>query len=67
MEQYEALVKAIPAVNAELLKDGTVVADPEGDGPEPEEAAVAAKKPTKKQPPPAKKANIEATSDEASD
>ncbi|KAJ9156451.1 hypothetical protein NKR23_g1365 [Pleurostoma richardsiae] len=58
VDQYQSLLKAIPAINAELRKAGHNVDDLNADS-----AQEVVSKPAKK----AKKANIEATSDEESD
>lgn len=66
VDQYKAFLKAIPAINAELQRDGhkidkIEVADiPDAD----EEPRPTKSKPSKK---PSKKSNIEATSDEESE
>ncbi|TPX15740.1 uncharacterized protein E0L32_000074 [Thyridium curvatum] len=65
IEQYKALLKAIPAINAELRSQGQPVDDVAAG----EEGAEAAEKLPKKKKAksPVKKANIEATSDEDSE
>ncbi|KAM0418844.1 hypothetical protein ACHAPT_012209 [Fusarium lateritium] len=60
VEQYNALVKAIPAINAALRAQGQEVEDPEDEA---ETALVPVSKP-KKERKRSPKANIEATSDE---
>jgi hypothetical protein len=74
LDQYKALVRAIPDINAELQRDGVAVNDAEddaggeaagggGEGPSVALAAAAPRKDKAKAP---KKSNIEATSDEDS-
>lgn len=63
--QYEALVKAMPAISEKLRAMGHDVEDVEEDGGAP--TAVEAPKPAAKDKSRAKKSNIEATSDEESD
>lgn len=64
MEQYQALVRAIPAINAALAKLGHTVSDVEPQEIPPEVSKKASSSKEKK----AKaKANIEATSDEEED
>lgn len=72
LDQYKALIRAIPDINAELAKDGVAVSDAEDDddaeagdggGVSVKLAAAAPKKDKAKA---AKKSNIEATSDEDS-
>lgn len=60
VEQYNALVKAIPAINAALRAQGEKVEEPEDEA---ESALVPVSKP-KKERKRSPKANIEATSDE---
>lgn len=64
IEQYKALLKAIPAINSELRSQGQEIDDGAA-GEDGEEAAE--KLPKKKSKSPVKKANIEATSDEDSE
>ncbi|KAK2026670.1 transcriptional Coactivator p15 [Colletotrichum zoysiae] len=63
--QYEALVKAIPAISEKLRAMGHDVEDVEEDGGAP--TAVESQKKPAKETTKAKKANIEATSDEGSE
>ncbi|KAL1901985.1 hypothetical protein Sste5346_001691 [Sporothrix stenoceras] len=72
LDQYKALVRAIPDINAELAKDGVAISDAEdddaaagdaGEGPSVALPVAAPKKEKAKAP---KKSNIEATSDEDS-
>ncbi|KAK1985161.1 transcriptional Coactivator p15 [Colletotrichum cereale] len=64
--QYEALVKAIPAISEKLRAMGHDVEDAEEDGGAPTTVVESQKKPTKEKAK-AKKSNIEATSDEGSE
>lgn len=73
LDQYKALIRAIPDINAELQKDGVAVSDADddsdaaagnaGEGPSVALAVAAPRKDKAKAP---KKSNIEATSDEDS-
>ncbi|KAI1840628.1 hypothetical protein JX265_004517 [Neoarthrinium moseri] len=65
LEQYNALLKAIPAINAHLASQGLEVADIPSSGPSASSSSAVEKAaPREKK---AKRANIEATSDEDED
>lgn len=73
LDQYKALIRAIPDINAELAKDGVAISDAEDDGGGDAagegagaSVALAAAAPKKEKSKAPKKSNIEATSDEDS-
>lgn len=63
LEQYNTLLKAIPAINAELASQGLAVAGAPSGAP----ASATTNKSTTEDRRKAKKSNIEATSDEEED
>ncbi len=66
VDQYQALLKAIPAINAQLREAGIAADDPESAGPS-EEGKLKPKLKAQHTAKSAKKSNIEATSDEDSE
>jgi hypothetical protein len=62
IEQYQALLKAVPAINAALLQQGVATEEVDLDGEDKLSSVVKTKKKATKS-----KANIEATSDEESE
>ncbi|RWA03446.1 hypothetical protein EKO27_g11658 [Xylaria grammica] len=64
LEQYNALLKAVPQLNAELQSKGLDVSDSFSKAPEASASKSSTKSPSKEQKRKEKKMNIEATSDE---
>jgi hypothetical protein len=62
VEQYQALLKAVPAINSALLQQGVAIDEVDLDGEDKLSSVVKTKKKA-----PKSKANIEATSDEESE